>query len=104
MKSSREQFEERFATPSGVHWDENNQCYVCKFVSPYLALWVGWKASREALIVELPRKDPAGTGSGDSGDGRPSEEQYIAAYCNAVLAQCRRAIELAGVKVKPDGN
>lgn len=55
MKSSRQQFEERFPTPPGVRWDESNQCYVCKFVSPYLALWMGWKASREALIADLQK-------------------------------------------------
>lgn len=55
MKSSREQFEERFPVPTGVHWDKSNQCYVCKFVSPYLALWMGWQASREAIEIELPR-------------------------------------------------
>lgn len=54
MKSSREQFEERFPAPAGVRWDESNQCYVCKFVSPYLALWMGWQASRE--VIDAPGK------------------------------------------------
>lgn len=63
-------------------------------------LFAAWQASRESLVIELPEKDPAGTGPGDCGDGRPSEEQYIAAHCNVVLAQCRQAIEAAGVKVK----
>lgn len=63
--------------------------------------WDGWQASRAALVIELPEKDPAGSGGGDCGDGRPSEEQYVAAHCNIVLAQCRKAIEAVGVKVKP---
>lgn len=67
----------------------------------YRAAEWAWKASRESLVIELPEKDPAGAGPGDCGDGRPSEEQYIAAHCNAVLAQCRNAIEAAGLKVKP---
>jgi hypothetical protein len=62
--------------------------------------WMAWQASRESLVVELPRKDPLGTGTGDCGDGRPSEEQYIAAHCNAVLTQCQRAIERQGITWK----
>lgn len=104
MKSSREQFEERFPTPTGVHWDESNQCYVCKFVSPYLALWMGWHASRESIEVKMPSKDLTGTGSGDSGCGRPSMEQYCAAHGNEVLEECVRAVLAVGVKVTQDGN
>lgn len=62
--------------------------------------WWGFKVSRESLVIELPEKDPSGSGGGDCGDGRPSEEQYVAAHCNIVLAQCRAAIEAAGLKVK----
>lgn len=70
-----------------------------KSYADFIAWWA-WQTSRESLAIELPEKDPAGTGPGDCGDGRPSEEQYIAAHCNVVLAQCRKAIEAAGLKVK----
>lgn len=43
----REQFEARFPAPTGVEWDEANQCYKCKVPSPYLALWMGWTAARD---------------------------------------------------------
>lgn len=64
------------------------------------AAWLAWQASREALVIELPEPDPTGFGPGDSGCGRPSFEQEIAAQCNCVLAQCKRSIEAQGLKVK----
>ncbi|MBV4553077.1 hypothetical protein HU742_018185 [Pseudomonas sp. SWRI102] len=63
--------------------------------------WSAWQASREALVIELPAENPLGTGPGDCGDGRPSFEQHCAAECNFILRDCRKAIEAAGLKVKP---
>ncbi|MCJ7959129.1 MAG: hypothetical protein MUW57_21960 [Pseudomonas sp.] len=60
----------------------------------------GWKASREALVIDLPAENPLGSGPGDCGDGRPSFEQHCAAECNFILRDCREAIEAAGLKVK----
>jgi hypothetical protein len=62
--------------------------------------WDAWQASRESLVIELPAKNPIGSGTGDSGDGRPSFEQHCAAECNFILRDCREAVEAAGLKVK----
>lgn len=54
--------------------------------------WIGWKASRATLVVELPRPDTS------LSNGRSD------AACEALLEQWRSdqaAIEAAGVKVKP---
>lgn len=101
----REEFEARFPIPMYVFWHDETQHYM-SHGNPlgcltYRGRWEGWQASRESLVIELPEKDPAGSGGGDCGDGRPSEEQYVAAHCNIVLAQCRAAIEAAGLKVAP---
>jgi len=67
--------------------------------------WAGWQAawiaSRAAIEVELPAEDPLGKGPGDCEGGLPSFEQHCAAECNALLADCRQAIESLGLKVKP---
>ncbi|AZE67745.1 hypothetical protein ACAW49_03070 [Pseudomonas sp. Env-44] len=57
--------------------------------SPYAnGAWDGWKASREALVIELPDYTSPYYG-GDHFD----ECQYA--------ADCEKAIEAAGLKVKP---
>lgn len=63
--------------------------------------WIGWQASRAALVIELPAENPIGSGSGDCEGGLPSFEQHCAAECNFILRDCREAIEAAGLKVKP---
>ncbi|MGS0941061.1 hypothetical protein ACVA51_10875 [Pseudomonas luteola] len=54
--------------------------------------WAGWKASRAALMVELPplafSADPEGDAEWVSGS-------------NEMREKCRAAIESAGVRVKP---
>jgi hypothetical protein len=96
---SRQQFEE-WITTTGLDADLSRGNHGCYLNPPTHWLYCAWIASRESVVVELPRKDPLGTGPGDYGDGRPSEEQYIAAHCNAVLAQCQRAIERQGITWK----
>ncbi len=81
----REGYEKYYALPWGVEQE---------------AWEASWKASREALVIELPEEDPTGWGPSDCGDGLPSEEQYIASHCNMVLKKCRKSIEAAGVNVR----
>ncbi|MEE5138693.1 hypothetical protein V2J83_24650 [Pseudomonas alliivorans] len=56
-------------------------------------MWVGWQASREALVIELPNDFGTET-------GKPFGD-LLCLVSNAMLAECRKAIEAAGVKVKP---
>lgn len=53
--------------------------------------WAAWQASRAALMVELPE------------NGRPAVDNcaYWHNVRNSAIAACRRAIEAAGVGVKP---
>lgn len=62
--------------------------------------WSAWEASRAALVIELPAKNPLGSGPGDCEGGLPSFDQYCAAECNAIIDECSTAIQLTGAKVK----
>jgi hypothetical protein len=64
------------------------------------AAWWAWQQSRSSLEIELPAKNPLGSGPGDCEGGLPSFEQQIAAECNAIIDECREAIQSTGVKVK----
>lgn len=86
--SLREEFEARFPVPAGVAWSDEHQNYgwvkkqAFQRTITYRALFTGWKASREALEIELPRV----CASDD-----PFELKRDIAY----------ELELAGVRVKP---
>lgn len=49
--------------------------------------WLGWKASRESLVIELPRHRFVVSGE---------DESY-----NHGIEECREEIKSAGLKVKP---
>jgi hypothetical protein len=101
METSREQFEERFPVPAGVRWDRRNQVYVCEFVSPYLALWMGWQASREDIEVRLPKEMKGPEGDGLDGDYEEFEMHEAVAYeVNSMRLKCAKAIQAYGLKVK----
>jgi hypothetical protein len=56
--------------------------------------WMGWQASRAAIVIELPKRADTGVDTGgwpiDSGSHR----------INCVLAQCAMAIGAAGLRVR----
>lgn len=83
---SRQQFEAWFrqeidqyqsfrTSPSGFYLNSNCQAH-----------WHVWRASRQALVVELPIPD-----------SKSHDPLYICAFGQS----CREAIEAAGVTVKP---
>lgn len=53
----REEFEARFPVPSGVAWSDEHQNYgwvkksAFQKTITYRALFTGWKASRESLVI-----------------------------------------------------
>ncbi|WP_411959410.1 hypothetical protein ACK56M_10015 [Pseudomonas sp. s4] len=55
--------------------------------------WDGWKASREAVVVELPSEDTCRTST--------SKEEAVQEAYNHALGECRTAIEAQGLKVAP---
>lgn len=65
------------------------------------AMWLAWKASREALAVELP---VLGSEVPMPENPHTDDEKYRVACANgynAAIELCRQSIEAAGVKVKP---
>lgn len=57
------------------------------------AAWNGWKSSRELLLIDLHKEFKDDT-------GKPFGE-LLTLIANAILEDCRKAIEAAGLKVKP---
>ncbi|WKW34375.1 hypothetical protein KIH13_12415 [Pseudomonas viridiflava] len=55
--------------------------------------WQAWQASREALVIELPKDFGTET-------GKPFGD-LLCLVSNAAFSECRKAIKAAGVKVKP---
>ena len=86
----REQFEAKFETPHGVFWCDDRDRYLT--TSAHVACvqhqgrWEGWQASREAVVVELPRIT-----------GHEYDPLADADYREG----CREAIEAQGLKVAP---
>lgn len=72
------------------HEKYNNGDYRNQHVQRY---WVGWQASRAAIVVELPPED---TSRCDTVAEEARQEAY-----NQALDESRAAIEIFGLKVKP---
>ena len=53
--------------------------------------WAGWQASREALVIELPELHTMA----------PDDDRKWHGCRNSTIRTCARAIEAAGLKVKP---
>ena len=64
--------------------------------------WWGWQASRAALVVTLPSVRPEPTSSGDAlqSDGEAATWNIWVGE-KLAKAECREAIEAAGLKVAP---
>lgn len=61
---------------------------------PLQAAWAAWQASREAVVVELPRDIDQ---FADDDPGR----RAFSLHTNTAYRECRRAIEAQGLKVAP---
>ncbi|OAI84896.1 hypothetical protein [Pseudomonas putida] len=111
----REQFEAKFPVPAGVAWKESIGMYevvdIWKLdqpitISKYNWLWEGWQASRESVVVELP-KVVCFEGAYDS----HRHHEFVPSMSDVedadeIFSLCRRveakeAIEAQGLKVKP---
>lgn len=57
--------------------------------------WIGWQASRAALVVELPTKISE-FNTDENGFVNPAAAEH-----DEAIDDCRDAIEAAGVRVKP---
>lgn len=99
----RSEFESRFPVPLGIAWNDGayhlfNQRTCTKLSHRfYLGCWESWQASREALVIELPPL--SGMNSSFVADGIQKTREHN--RYNAAVKDCRKAIESAGLKVKP---
>lgn len=96
--SSREEFEEAMLEMEHPHFGFLCKEYLAKEGEEYLdvymqGLWIGWKASRAALVVELPPRVEMGLLYFDESKARG---QLI----NNTIYKCAEAIEAAGITVK----
>lgn len=97
----REEFENCFPVPGGVEWrntdyfpvpTDNVHVYVALIEAAhrYSLMWQAWKASREALRVELPAKR--------------SYSMYVTKHeCHAfndAIEKAKEALQQAGIEVK----
>ncbi|MCQ0168456.1 hypothetical protein DN388_15980 [Pseudomonas sp. S12(2018)] len=92
---SREQFEawhRSVVDGEPPHEKYSNGDYRNQHVQRY---WLGWQASREAVVVELPPKISAHNTT-EGGFIRPEAEHY-----DEAVDDCREAIEAQGLRVKP---
>lgn len=98
MSNVREQFEARFPVPLGVAWSDEHQNYgwvkksAFQKTITYRALFTGWQASRESLVIELPAEKPM---------SHNHETEAARLAFNDAIEASREAIEAAGLKVAP---
>ena len=98
--SMREAFEAWFFGKKGItELGADNNPYASSHAQ---AAWWAWQASRDAIVIELPKPSfPKEVGVTQAND----PEQYKALEARhgaqaAAIQKCRRAIEAAGLKVK----
>ncbi|ERU66892.1 TPA: hypothetical protein N1977_003029 [Pseudomonas aeruginosa 7D9A] len=107
-QAMREEFEDRFPVPEGIEWrpgdyfpihTENVHEYIgrCGRASRYADMWAAWKASREALRVELPDD-----GIEDCQRDWPNScrDNFDTGYCYAT-DRITQALQQAGIEVAP---
>lgn len=107
IEKMREEFEAKYPMPFACGWNSRTKEYDCIWEehagedeveakilqhNDRLSVWV---ASRESLVIELPKRADTGLDTG----GWPKDSS--AERVNKTLAACALAIAAAGVKVKP---
>lgn len=94
----RSEFEKKHPLPAGMVWDPDRQQYFghAEFwlYSDRLSTWI---QSRQAIEIELPPL--SGMNSSFVADGIQKTREHN--RYNAAVKDCRKAIEAAGLKVKP---
>lgn len=80
---------EKMLTECRAHWEATKPDAV------FADYWLGWQASRESLVIELPYVHgyPANEAASD-------QDYYIDQAKADMRHQCRKAIESLGLKVK----
>ncbi|MCD5994174.1 hypothetical protein KDX38_10905 [Pseudomonas sp. CDFA 602] len=91
------------ATKSLSRCDEDPDEYLCGAVH---GAWMAWQASREALVIDLPKPfavigDYAACGGGRAVWDIEHAEKIHDRMCEKTAVYDRAGLEAAGVKVKP---
>jgi len=73
---------EKMLSECRAHWEKTKPDAV------FADYWIGWQASRESLVIELPNECGINVG-----------KSWSTAF-NSARLQCLKAIEAAGLKVK----
>ena len=92
MKTEQEQLAE-----CRTHWEATKPDAV------FADYWLGWKASRETLAIELPEPEIFEISAEESLEMDPEEYEALEARHGAqyqTWRKCKNAIEAAGIKVK----
>ncbi|QKZ05862.1 hypothetical protein [Pseudomonas eucalypticola] len=91
----RTEFEAWLPTVTTVARDRRGDGYLDNYVG---LMWETWKASRAAIVVELPPSPDVPEDPEDAFD-----DSHMDAYHSAVQMRegCSKAITAAGLKVKP---
>lgn len=97
----REEFEKRFPVPRGVLWrdgayhrEKEKQCTLMAHLF-YLGRWEAWRASRECLVIELPKPYVWDNDGGFDRESDPDSECSMALIPKIDVMQ---SIHAAGVK------
>lgn len=94
--TSREQFEEIYMKrepEASMAFNENVGRYKYAFIqSQYEFFLEAWKASREAVEVEIPTAEPD--------RGSDSQVDISAGFSNRMRSKCIESIRAAGIKIK----
>jgi hypothetical protein len=100
-EKDRKEFIDWLADVHGLEseWQEERNCF--KDFPAHLA-FQAWQASREAIVIDLPPVRPEPVSSGDElKAGGEAASWNIWVGDKLAKAECREAIEAAGLKVKP---
>ncbi|MFA3778534.1 hypothetical protein [Yersinia sp. 1652 StPb PI] len=99
ITKSREEFEEKFPMPKHVIRCGSGYAvtsYGAWAANSYLDLWEGWKASRESIEVELPKRNA------DAYTERDWDGNHGGRSRNNTLDECAEALRTAGIRIKGD--
>jgi hypothetical protein len=88
---------EKMLAECRAHWEKTKPDAV------FADYWIGWQASRESLVIELPEPEPFEISAEESLEMDPDEYEALEGRHGAQFQtwrKCKKSIESAGLKVK----
>lgn len=87
MDKQREDFE-KWWHKECCHLEGSDEASFVRYVS-----WEAWKASRAAIVVELPEKDDLSLAGDES-------TKFVIKFRNSAIDECTDSIRAAGLSIK----